>query len=176
MNSPLPYFWNRCVDFYREVCRIPANLNAKIAERNEHIEFSDCLEALRTLHDELPSLIPFTSSTEQTRLKELVLEATERYNTYLEKLQAVFAKTLSVEEINLYHAVELRDWTEQNLLEYVASLVVPSDGTPPNTDIVESTQQLFELKPNIAGIGLNLNALITWLRSRRVGGSERRNG
>ena len=81
-------------------------------------------------------------------------------------MRAASAGQKSLEELNRYYDQNLVHWAEATYLDYVAGLLVPAGDDGPRDDLIEKTQQLFELKPNIAGIGLNLNALITWMRNR----------
>jgi hypothetical protein len=166
MNTPRPFYWNRSVDFYRELRRMPDLLNATVASGSLSIEFNECRDALKTLYDESPSLIPFITKPEYSRLTQLVHEAADRYNAYLALLRQGVARERTLDEINEFYNSQLVGWTESVFLDFVAGIVVPTGDDGPEHDIIEATQQLFELKPNIAGIGINLNALITWLRSR----------
>lgn len=174
MTSTLPYFWNRCVDFYREVRRMPGLLKELIDQGETSIEFNDCRDSLRTLHDELPSLMPYLGNSEYQQLSQFVLEAVDRYNAYLALLRRAVAQEVTLDALNDYYDKQLLGWTECVFLDYVASLVSPHDDLTPHGDIIETAQQLLELKPNIAGIGVNLNALITWIRSRVTNPENRR--
>ena len=166
MTSPLGFYWNRCVDYHRELKRMPELLRNAIVENAVHIEFEECKQALRVLHDEVTALMPAIDASKYRHLKDLLEEATERYNSSLDILRSALAREVELVKFNEYHQVQLCEWTEQIFLDFVASLIVENGNSKVRDDVIRSTESILELKPNIGGVGVNINALIRWVRSR----------